>query len=112
MTSDRLGLTDDAWEDMATILAEGKPKAGRPPEPSDRRGIEAVLSVARPGIPWRDVPADGGQWDAVDHRCRRGEARGIWTQVWERLQSDARKIARKIGIDRPLVRAHQHAAGA
>ena len=36
MTSERLVLTDDAWEDIAKILEEIKHKAGRPPEQSDR----------------------------------------------------------------------------
>ena len=112
MTSDRLVLTDEAWEDIAKILAKGKNKAGRPPEQSDRMFIDAVLSVARTGIPWRDLPEDFGQWDAVDNRFRRWEARGIWKKLWESLQSADMQIARNIFIDSTIVRAHQHAAGA
>jgi transposase len=112
MTSERLVLTDEAWQDIAQILAEIKHKAGRPPEQSDRMFLEAVLSVARTGIPWRDLPADFGQWDAVYNRFRRWEARRLWKQLWERLQADECKIARTIFIDSTIVRAHQHAAGA
>jgi transposase len=112
MTSERLVLTDDAWEDIAKLLEELKNKAGRPPEQSDRMFIEAVLYVARTGIPWRDLPEDFGKWDAVYNRFRRWEARGIWKKLWERLQVDELKIARNIFIDSTIVRAHQHAAGA
>ena len=75
MTSVRLVLTDAAWAEIATILAEIKHKAGRPPEQSDRMFIEAVLYMARTGIPWRDLPQDFGHWDAVYNRFRRWEAR-------------------------------------
>jgi transposase len=74
--------------------------------------IEAVLYVARTGIPWRDLPEDFGQWDAVYNRFRRWEARGLWRQLWESLQSEDMQIARNIFIDSTIVRAHQHAAGA
>ena len=112
MTSERLVLTDEAWEDIAKIVEEIKHKAGRPPEHSDRMFIEAVLYVARTGIPWRDLPEHFGTWDAVDNRFRRWEARSIWKTLWERLQADELQIARNIFIDSTIIRAHQHAAGA
>ena len=112
MTSERLVLTDDAWEAIAKILEELKSKAGRPPEQSDRMFIEAVLSVARTGIPWRDLPEDFGKWDAVYNRFRRWEARGLGKKLWASLQVDDLKIARNIFIDSTIVRAHQQAAGA
>jgi putative transposase len=61
----RLRLTDNAWEHIAVILAWVKHPAGSPPVLSDRMCIEAVLSVARTGLPWRDMPAEVGRWDAV-----------------------------------------------
>jgi putative transposase len=112
MTSVRLVLTDAAWAEMATILEAIKHKAGRPPEQSDRMFIEAVLYLARTGIPWRDLPEAFGNWDAVYNRCRRWEARGLWKKWWERLQADDCMIAKHIFIDRTSLRAHHHAAGA
>jgi transposase len=108
----RLILTDEAWQEIAAILARVKPKAGSPPQQSDRIFIEAVLYIARTGIPWRDMPADFGQWDAVYNRFRRWEANGVWRKLWEHLQSDDCKLAKHIFIDSTIVRAHQHAAGA
>ena len=58
----RLLLTDEAWAELASLLATLKSRAGSPPALSDRLFIEAVLSLARTGTPWRDLPADFGHW--------------------------------------------------
>ena len=108
----RLLLTDEAWAEIAPILATLKSRAGSPPALSDRLFIEAVLYLARTGIPWRDLPAEFGHWDAVYNRFRRWERRGIWRRLWERLQVEDCPLTRHIFIDATIVRAHQHAAGA
>lgn len=112
MSGIRLVLTDEAWAGIAEVLAEVKRKDGRPPEQSDRMFLEALLYLARTGIPWRDLPAELGHWDAVYNRFRRWEKNGVWRKVWEGLQQDRFKVARQIFIDSTIVRAHQHAAGA
>jgi transposase len=81
--SGRLLLTDNAWEQSATILALVKHPAGSPPVRSDRLCIEAVLYGARTGLPWRDRPAAFGRWDAVYHRCRRWASRGVGRHRWD-----------------------------
>jgi transposase len=108
----RLLLTDEVWAKIAAILATIKSRAGSPPALSDRLFIEAVLYLARTGTPWRDLPADFGHWDAVYNRFRRWERRGIWRQLWARLQGEAYQDALYLFIDVTMVRAHQHAAGA
>ena len=108
----RLLLTEEAWAEIAPILAAIKSRAGSPPVLSDRMFIEAVLYLARTGTPWRDLPEAFGHWDAVYNRFRRWERRGIWRQLWERLQTDASPQTRHLFIDATIVRAHQHAAGA
>ena len=108
----RLLLTEEAWAEMAPILTALKSRAGSPPVLSDRMCIEAVLSLARTGTPWRDLPEAFGHWDAVYNRFRRWERRGLWRQLWERLQTDASPQTRHLFIDATIVRAHQHAAGA
>ena len=108
----RLLLTDEAWAEIAPILATIKSRAGSPPALSDRMFIEAVLYLARTGTPWRDLPADFGHWDAVYNRFRRWEARGLWRQLWERLRAEEGRVALYLFIDATIVRAHQHAAGA
>jgi transposase len=108
----RLLLTDAAWAEIAPILATLKSRAGSPPALSDRMFIEAVLYLARTGTPWRDLPTDFGHWDAVYNRFRRWERRGIWRQLWERLQVEDCPLTRHLFVDATIVRAHQHAAGA
>ena len=108
----RLLLTDEAWEQIATLLARLKHPAGKPPALRDRMFIAAVLYVARTGIPWRDMPAAFGHWDAVDNRFRRGERRGVWRQLWQQLQHDEFRLAKDLFIASTIVRAHQQAAGA
>jgi transposase len=108
----RLVLTEEVWADMAEVLAQVKRKDGRPPEQSDRMFLEAVLYLARTGVPWRDLPGEFGHWDAVYNRFRRWEKRGVWRKLWEGLQQDRFKLAKQVFIDSTIVRAHQHAAGA
>jgi transposase len=108
----RLLLTDEGWAKIAAILATIKSRAGSPPALSDRLFIEAVLYLARTGTPWRDLPADFGHWNAVYNRFRRWERRGIWRQLWARLQGEEYQDALHLFIDATIVRAHQHAAGA
>ena len=108
----RLLLTDEAWAELAPILATLKSRAGSPPALSDRHFIEAVLYLARTGTPWRDLPEDFGHWDAVYNRFRRWERRGIWRRLWERLQAGACPLTHHLFVDATIVRAHQHAAGA
>jgi len=108
----RLLLTDEAWAEIAPILATLKSRAGSPPVLSDRLFIEAVLYLARTGTPWRDLPEAFGRWDAVYNRFRRWERRGIWRRLWERFQTKDCPLTRHLFIDATIVRAHQHAAGA
>ncbi len=108
----RLLLTDEAWAEIAPILATLKSRAGRPPVLSDRLFIEAVLYLARTGLPWRDLPKDFGRWDAVYNRFRRWEVRAVWRRLWEHFQTVDCPKAYHLFIDATIVRAHQHAAGA
>src|SRR5262252_7907355 len=108
----RLLLTEEAWAEIAPFLTAIQSPAGRPPGLRDRLCIEAVLYLARTGTPWRDLPEAFGHWDAVSNRFRRWERRGLWRQLWERLQTDTCPRTRQLCSDATIVRAHQHAAGA
>jgi transposase len=57
----RLLCTDEAWAELAPVLATLKSHAGSPPVLSGRLCIEAVLYLARTGTPWRDLPEDFGR---------------------------------------------------
>jgi putative transposase len=112
LLSVRLLLTDEAWAELAPILTASTSCAGRPPAHRARLFIAAVLSLARTGTPWRDLPEAFGHWDAVFNRFRRWERRGLWRRRWERLQGRDYPKAHPIFIDATIVHAPPHAAGA
>ena len=108
----RLLLTDEIFDRLEPILLEIKPKVGAPPEQSDRMFIEAVLYVARTGIPWRDLPDELGNYSAVYNRLKRWKTNRTWERLWLELQTDEITLADNLYIDSTCIRAHQHAAGA
>jgi len=108
----RLLLTDEVWNELSLILNEIKRKDGRRPVISDRMFIEAVLYIARTGIPLRDLPTKFGHWSAIYNRLRRWTKNGTWEKLWKRLQKDKLSLSENLFIDSTCVRAHQHAAGA
>ena len=86
---------------------------GPEPELPDRMFFEAVLYRARTGIPWRDLPAEFGAWDAVYDRLRRRIASGRLKELTEAMAAQpACDGTLRVMIDSTIVRAHQHSAGA
>src|SRR5262245_32950510 len=112
MDDARMLLTDEAWGRIAAVLDEVKHPAGAPPALSDRDFVEAVLYLARTGLPWRDLPRRFGAWDAVYNRFRRWEAAGYWRALVERLPAPVLEEVRPGFFGSTVVRAHPHAAGA
>jgi transposase len=110
----RYMLTDDRWVVMAPLVLKAKRhQGGQPPALPDRAFFEALLYLARTGIPWRDRPAEFGRWDAVSNRFRRWVASGALRRPFEALTADPTfGDVRRVLIDSTIVRAHQHAAGA
>ena len=105
-------ISDALWSTIEPVLRELKHAAGSPPRLSDRMFIEAVLYQARTGTPWRDLPGEFGNWNAVYHRFRRWEKGGLWERLWQRFQTLDDEQLHEFFIDSTIVRAHQHAAGA
>jgi putative transposase len=107
-------LTDERWEALQPLVRQAKRhRCGQKPRTSDRLFFEALLYLARTGVPWRDLPAEFGAWDAVYHRFRRWVASGSLERLFELLTADpAFAEVRRLFVDATIVRAHQHAAGA
>ena len=110
----RYMLTDDLWDAMAPLVEQAKRhRGGHPPALPDRAFFEAILYVARTGIPWRDLPAEFGAWDAAYNRFRRWATSGGLRRLFEAMTADPRfGDVRRVFVDSTVVRAHQHAAGA
>ena len=64
----RYAISDEVRAVMGPIVERCKAHLGPPPQLSDRMFFEAVLYVARTGVPWRDLPAEFGARDAVYNR--------------------------------------------
>jgi transposase len=110
----RYMLTDGLWAAMGPLVEQAKRhKGGQPPVLPERDFFEALLYLARTGVPWRDLPSEFGRWDAVYNRFRRWVASGALRRLFEALTADpAFGDVRRVLIDSTIVRAHQHAAGA
>ncbi len=110
----RYMLTDHLWATLQPHVAAAKKyTCGSRPTLPERAFFEAVLYWARTGVPWRDLPAEFGAWDAVYNRLRRWVHSGSLKALFERLTADPDLgEVRTVLIDSTIVRAHQHAAGA
>ncbi len=110
----RYMLSDDLWAALEPLVQKAKRfKGGQPPALPERDFLEALLYLARTGIPWRDLPSEFGAWDAAYNRFRRWVASGRLARLFELLtNAPAFGDIRRVLIDSTIVRAHQHAAGA
>lgn len=110
----RYMLTDDLWQALEPHVQQAKRhKGGQPPQLPERAFFEALLYLARTGIPWRDLPAEFGAWDAVYNRFRRWVHSGALKRLFEALTAEPTFAdVRRVLIDSTIIRAHQHAAGA
>jgi putative transposase len=110
----RLMITDALWADLGPAVERTKKnRGGQKPQLPDRLFFEALLYVARTGVPWRDLPGDFGAWDAVYNRFRRWVSSGSLALLFEVLtERPVFGAVRRVLIDSTIIRAHAHAAGA
>ncbi|WP_330228469.1 IS5 family transposase [Nocardia sp. NBC_00508] len=109
----RADLTDAQWARLEPLLPRPK-KAGRPPKWTKRQLIDGIRWRTRAGVPWRDVPAEYGSWQAVYGLFRRWQRAGAWAAIVTSLQvlADAAGVIDwQVSVDSTIARAHQHAAG-
>ena len=108
MPSIRLMLTDPQWDRMAPHLPGKASDPGRTGR-DNRLFVEAVLWVARTGIPWRDMPDSFGNWNSIFMRFSRWSKKGAWDRLFTAMANDP--DFEYIMTDSTIVRAHQHSAG-
>ena len=75
----------------------------------NRRFLDAVLFVAKTGIPWRDLPERFGPWGTAWKRFDRWCRKGTWVVVFTALQDPDLEW---LILDSTVIRAHPCAAGA
>jgi putative transposase len=106
-------LTDPIWKVLGPrVDAAKKSPMGAKPELPDREFLEAVLYRARTGLPWRDLPAAFGDWNAVYQRFKRWKRAGVFDRLFAALPAGSPLQKARLFIDSTTVRAHPHAAGA
>ena len=72
--------------------------------------VDAVLYRYCAGIPWRELPGRFGDFRVVHTRFSRWAKGGVWEKVFKELAGDA--DPEYAMIDRTIVRARPHSAGA
>jgi transposase len=99
----RHAISDADWDRIKGLVPH------RGPKNDTRRFVDAVLFVARTGIPWRDLPERFGHWNAVWRRFDRWSQAGVWKNVFDALQDPDLEW---LILDSTVIRAHPCAAGA
>ena len=97
-------VSDSDWARIQSLLP---PRPG--PYALDRRFLNAVLYVAKTGLPWRDLPERFGPWNSVWRRFDRWSRRGVWATLFDALQDPDLEW---LILDSTVIRAHPCAAGA
>jgi transposase len=70
--------------------------------------VDAVVWVARTGVPWRDLGEQFGVWKSIYNRFRNWAHRGWWAELFRgcEIEEEVASI-----LDASIVRAHQDSAG-
>lgn len=102
-------LRKDQWERLEDLLP-GKATDPGATAADNRRFLEAVLWILRTGSPWRDLPAELGNWHSTYMRFSRWNKTGVWARLLEAVSGDP--DLEEVFIDSTAIRAHLHAAGA
>jgi transposase len=105
----RLRLPNQQWQRIYRFL-DDYPRLQTAREAEVRRFVEAVLWMARSGAPWRLLPSEYGDWNAVYKRFARWDEGGVWQAMHRHFAHDP--DLENVLIDSTAVRAHPCAAGA
>src|SRR4051794_38146738 len=104
----RHAISDTDWNRIKSLLP-GQPGQHGGVAEDNRRFIDAVLYLARTGVPWRDLPERLGNWNSVWRRFDRWAGKGRWDPILAALRDPDLDV---LILDSTAVRAHPCAAGA
>ncbi len=102
-------LSNRQWKRIAPLLP-GKPTDPGRTGSDNRKTLEGILFVMRTGVPWRDLPAEFGNWNTIHRRFRRWESKGVFDHIFDATKGNL--DLRAVQVDGSFVKVHQHAAGA
>src|SRR5262245_42054997 len=103
----RHAISDTDWDRIKELLP-GRPGQHGGVARDNQRFLDAVLYVARTGIPWEDLPARFGKWNSQWRRFDRWAAKGRWDPILAALRDPDLDT---LILDSTAVRAHPCAAG-
>lgn len=106
----RYELTDQEWNQIATLLPPEKSHRPGRPSKDNRTMLNAMVWIARSGAPWRDLPERYGPWETVYSRFRKWIEDGYLDNIFRVLSLEAE--LQELSLDASIVKAHQHSAGA
>lgn len=104
----RHAISDADWDRIRHHLPGQRGQHGGVAK-DNRLFIDAVLYVARTGIPWEDLPPRFGNWNSQWRRFDRWAAKGRWDPILAALRDPDLDV---LILDSTAVRAHPCAAGA
>ena len=109
LTHRRHDISNRVWELLEPSLP-GRKGAWGGTAKDNRLFINAVFWILRTGAPWRDLPADYGDWKNTHRRFCRWRDQGVWEALLEKLVADP--DFEWLMIDASHIKVHPHAAGA
>jgi transposase len=104
----RHAISDANWDRIKHLLPGQRGQHGGVAR-DNRLFLDAVLYVARTGIPWEDLPARFGNWNSQWRRFDRWAKAGRWDPILAALRDPDLDV---LILDSTAVRAHPCAAGA
>ena len=103
----RHALTDEQWDRIQDLLPGKLGDPGRSGQ-DNRLFVDAVLYVAKTGVPWRDLPERFGNWNSLWRRFDRWCEKGIWEAIVQELgQLDFEELQ----LDSTSIKVHLAAIG-
>jgi transposase len=103
MVQKRYEISDEQWNQIKDLFPIAK--TGRPPK-NNRIMFNAILWIARSGVPWRDLPERFGSWKTVYSRFCKWRDTGTLLAIFKQFNSDA--DYENLSIDSTCIKAHQH----
>lgn len=104
----RTMLTEAQWAKMEPHCLGKRSDPGRTGS-DGRLFLEAVLWIARTGAPWRDLPAEFGNWNTVFKRFRHWVKLDVFQRIFEAVSDDPDMEFAM--VDGTIVKVHRHGQG-